>query len=126
MFGGKIHSGIYLIGLMGLAISLPLSVFSTSLFLIILVTNWVLEGQFPAKFQHIRARKSLWFIISIYLIFILGLIFTKDFSYAFHDLKIKLPFFLIPLVICTSSPLSRKEISGQFFSTVRDHRSSIH
>ena len=103
---------------MGLAISLPLSVFTTSLFLIIVVTNWVLEGQLPSKLQLIRTRKSLWFIISIYLIFVLGLIFTKDFSYAFHDLKIKLPFLLIPVVIGTSSPLSRKDLKWILFSVI--------
>jgi hypothetical protein len=118
MFGDKIHSVIYRIGLMGLAISLPVSVFTTSLFIIVLAANWVLEGKIKIKCQLLRERKSLWFILSIYLVFILGLIVTEDFSYAFHDVKIKLPLLLIPLVIGTSTPLKRKYLRWILFSLI--------
>ena len=118
MFGEKVHSGIYLIGLVGLAISLPLSVFATSVFLIMLGVNWLIEGQFLSKLRIIRERKSLWFIMSIYLVFLLGLIFTSDFSYAFHDLKIKLPFLLVPVVIGTSTPLSRQYLKWIHLSLI--------
>ena len=115
MFGDRNHAVIYQIGLMGLAASLPLSVFTTSLFIIILASNWVLEGRFSRKLRLIRDRKSLWFVFSVYLIFILALIFTQDFSYAFHDLKIKLPLLVLPLIIGTTSPLRMKQLRWVLF-----------
>ena len=110
MFPRKLHSVIYLTGLMGLAISLPLSVFTTSVSLFLLAANWLLEGQFRTKFQTFKERKSLIIILSIYLIFLAGLAFTGDFAYAFHDLKIKLPLLVLPIIIGTSTPVSRQQL----------------
>ena len=102
MFGKEVHSKIYYIGLACLAASLPLSVFTTSVFEIVLSANWLLEGQFKGKIRKFRERKSLWMFLSVYMIFLAGLLFTKDFTYAFHDLRIKLPLLLLPLIFGTS------------------------
>ena len=45
---------------------------------------------------------------SILLIHVIGLVFTTDFTYAFKDLRTKLPIFLLPLFISTSQPFGRK------------------
>ena len=104
------HHKIYLFGLIALAVSLPLSLFTTSVAEIILISNWLLEGKFKQKWDIFRKRKSLWFIGSIYLVHLIGLIFTSNFDYALHDLKIKLPFLILPLVIGTTSEVTRKEL----------------
>ena len=109
MFGKEVHSKIYFIGLACLAASLPLSVFTTSVFEIILAANWLLEGNFEGKWRKLRERKSLWFILSIYLIFLAGLVFTTDFDYAFHDLRIKLPIFVLALIMGLSEPITSKQ-----------------
>jgi hypothetical protein len=109
MFGKEVHSKIYFIGLACLAASLPLSIFTTSLFEILLAANWLLEGNFRNKFRVIRERRSLWYILSIYLVFLAGLIITKDFAYAFHDLRIKLPILVLALIMGLSEPISSKQ-----------------
>lgn len=109
MFGKEVHSKIYFIGLACLAASLPLSVFTTSLFEIVLAANWLLEGDFRGKFNMLRKRRSLWFILSIYLVFLAGLTYTKDFAYAFHDLRIKLPIFVLALIMGLSEPVTSKQ-----------------
>ena len=109
MFGKEVHSKIYFIGLACLAASLPLSVFTTSIFEIILAANWLLESNFEGKWRKLRERKSLWFILSIYLIFLAGLVFTTDFDYAFHDLRIKLPIFVLALIMGLSEPITSKQ-----------------
>lgn len=109
--GGKLpHRTIYLLGIAFLAASLPLSVFTTSVAEIILVVNWLIEGNFKEKWQMIKSRKSLLIIASIYLIHIIGLLNTSDFNYAFHDLKIKLPLLVLPLVIGTTPALERIQL----------------
>jgi len=126
MFGKEAHSKIYFIGLACLAASLPLSVFTTSVFEIILAANWLLEADFKSKWGKLKERRSLWFILSVYLVFLAGLVFTKDFAYAFHDLRIKLPIFVLALIMGLSEPVTSKQfkwvlvllIAGVFASSL--------
>lgn len=110
MFGKGIHSRIYIIALACLAASLPLSIFTTSVFQFVLAGNWILEGRFVEKWTRFRERKSLWLILSIYLVFLAGLLYTNDFSYAFHDLRIKLPLIVLPLIMGTTAPISTSQL----------------
>ncbi len=110
MFGKEVHSRIFFISLACLAASLPLSVFTTSLFQIVLAGNWLIEGRFMEKWKLFRNRKSIWFILSIYIIFLLGLLYSHDFQYAIHDLRIKLPLLLLVVIMGTSSTISKIEL----------------
>ncbi len=112
MFRHKIinHKIIYLSALILLAVSLPLSTFGLSLSVIILLLNWVFEGGFKQKFRVLKERKSILIFTSLFLIHILWLFNTKNFTYGFHDLKIKLPLLLLPLIMGTTSPLTGKEL----------------
>jgi hypothetical protein len=104
------HRFIYLFGITALAASLPLSIFTTSVAEIILVVNWLIERNFKEKWQILKNRKSLWLIGSVYLIHMVGLINTTDYHYAFHDLRIKLPFLVLPLIIGTSYTIDRIQL----------------
>ena len=109
--GGEIpYRNIYLFGIAALAASLPLSIFTTSVAEIILAVNWLIERNFKEKWQILEKRKSLILIISIYLLHVIWLINTSDFHYAFHDLRIKLPMLVLPLIIGTSQPLERNQL----------------
>ncbi len=109
MFGNQTHRLVFLIGISLVAVSLPFSPFLLSLGQFILAGNWLLEGDFRRKFQVYRTRPSVLFILSFYLIHLLWLIPTSNYSYALHDLKIKLPLLVFPVIIGTSVPLSFKE-----------------
>ena len=112
----EIHRIIYLTGLVLLGISLSVSLFAMSVSELLLSANWVVEVIIDAaegnykKFQIFKQRKSLLLIFSIYLVHIIGLLFSDDFRYAFHDLRIKLPFLALPLIIGTSEQLTGKQI----------------
>ncbi len=58
-----------------------------------------------------RNRPALIFS-SIFLLHIVGLIFTTDFDYALKDLRTKLPLFLLPLFIGTSPAFNRRYFYG--------------
>ncbi len=93
-----------------LAVSLPLSVFTTSLAEILLMAGWLAEGGYAVKFRLFRERPALWFITSLYLLHLLGLLYTTDFSYALHDLRIKLPVLILPLVLGTTPGPGKKPL----------------
>lgn len=122
--GGKLpHRGIYLLGLATLAAGLPLSETVTSIGEGILLVNWLVEGKFKEKWEILKKRKSIWLIASVYLIHILGLIITSDFKYAFHDLRIKLPYLILPLIIGTTPLIERIQLKWiiiifSFFITI--------
>jgi len=117
------HRGIFLLGLATLAAGLPLSETVTSIGEGILLINWLVEGKFVEKWKILKQRKSLWLIASVYIIHILGLIITSDFGYAFHDLRIKLPYLILPLIIGTTPQIERYQLKWiivifSFFITI--------
>ena len=59
-------------------------------------------------FLQVFRNKPAMVLMSIYLLHIAGLIFTTDFGYAFKDLRVKLPIFILPLFIATSEAFGNK------------------
>jgi hypothetical protein len=110
MFGREVHTRIYFISLACLAASLPLSVFTTSVFQLVLAGNWILEGRFREKLGILRDRRSLWLILSVYLVFVAGLLYSHDLYYGLHDLRIKLPLPVLVLILGTSARLSKAQL----------------
>lgn len=108
LFPEKYHSFIYIFALILLVAGLPLSKFLMSLSLIILVCNWVLEGNLKNKFIAFRKNKTALIVSSLFLLHLIALAYTEDFTYAFKDIRIKLPLLLLPLIISTTKPFSRK------------------
>ena len=101
---------IYFYGLILLVIGLPLSPIITSISQLVLLANWVMDKDILYKLKKIYAQKSLLVFLLLYIAHILWLIPTEDFSYAFHDLKIKVPLLILPIIIATSEPISFKQI----------------
>lgn len=102
---------IYFLSLSLVALSLPLSPFLLSVSQFILIGNWILEGHFKDKLQIFKTRKGLWVFLLFFLLHITGMVYTADLLSGLHDLKIKLPLLLLPLVVGTSRPLTEKAIN---------------
>jgi hypothetical protein len=102
---------IYFLSLTLFALSLPLSPFLLSVSQFILLGNWILEGQFKDKWQTFKNRKGLWIFLLFFLLHFSGMAHTSDLFNGLHDLKIKLPLLLLPVVIGTSRPLTEKAIN---------------
>jgi len=75
----------------------------------LLVINWIAEGNLKQKINTLRNSKIFWVLISLFLLHLLGLLYTSNFTYALKDLKIKLPIFFLPIVFIASPLLSVKE-----------------
>lgn len=105
----KIHHIIFMLGTALLVIGMPVSLFLLSVAQLIISLNWVLELGFREKFRRIRQSPGLWIFLLIYALHLIFLFNTSDFTYAFHDLKIKLPLLALPLIYGTTPSLSRKE-----------------
>jgi len=115
----KINSfQIYMGLLIALAVSFPLSKASMSIITGLLMANWLIEGRFQEKFTILKERKSILLIISIFFIYLLGLLWTDNLQWGLHDLRIQIPLLLLPLVIGTSQKLDYLQLKRiiYFFS----------
>jgi hypothetical protein len=92
---------------------------------IILMANWLIEGNFNEKWKQLKSNKVFWAIISIYLLHIISLFYSQNLNFAINDLKIKLPMLTLPIVYFSTTVLSKKEftfsiicfIGGTFINT---------
>ncbi|MCB9014486.1 MAG: O-antigen ligase family protein [Lentimicrobiaceae bacterium] len=121
-----------------LAMSIPLSEFGMSISQFLLLGLWAWEGADYSKLQKAAGKNFMvklqaWFstmfiniggkfrmlynnraamvVISLYLMHIIGLIYTSDLNYALKDLRIKLPLLSLPVIIATSASLSGKKLN---------------
>ena len=78
------------------------------------------------RFADFLHNKVAVVMVSMYVMHLVGLIYTYDFQSAFHDLRIKLPILIMPLVLSSMKPLNRKQfdtvlwffIGSVFFVTI--------
>jgi len=104
------QSRIYYALLMTMAVSLPLSKAFMSIFTGCLMLNWLIEGHFQVKLQRLKQRKSVLLFISVFFLYLIGLLWTKSTQWGMHDLKIQLPLLILPLVIGTSEALNQRQV----------------
>ncbi len=107
----QIHEQVYFYILILLSITLSFSVYTSSLFMILLAINWVLTWNFKQKWKGFKDNRALQVFLLLYGLHILGLLWSEDLRYGLTDVKIKLPLLLFPVVVATSVPLSRWQIT---------------
>lgn len=90
-----------------LAVSLPLSKFTMSIAQIGLGISWLLYGNYKVRLSSVFKNKLFWALSSIFLIHLIGLIYTQNFDYALNDIKIKLPLFILPFIFLSTPLLLR-------------------
>lgn len=110
MFSDRVHASFYFGGLILLVVSLPFSVFTLSVAQITLMVNWVLEGKWTQKWDIAGRTPALWIIVIFYLVHLIWLLNTGNFDWGLHDLKIKLPLLVLPVIIATSPSLGEKQL----------------
>jgi O-Antigen ligase len=112
MFSKAIHRSIFFFGLIVLVIGLSLGAIFISLGQIIIGANWMLEGNFSEKIKKITKEKIAWPVLLFFGLHVIGLAWTENLSVGIEDIKVKLPLLALPLIFCTTSPLSNKELTA--------------
>lgn len=94
------------------AFTLPFGKF-TPLFIGLLLVNWIVEVDFKAKFNNFIKNKLAVLFVSLYLIHVLGLIYTNNVASGLFDIQVKLSLLIFPLIFA-SRPLTKAELSNVF------------
>ena len=106
-----IHHLIYIFFLIGVVACMPLSKWITSLFQFLLIIHWIVRGDYLKKWERLKSRPAIWVLCLFFIIPLLGMIYSSDWDYGLHDLKIKLPLLALPLLIGTSEIINRRELT---------------
>jgi len=101
----KIHQQIYWYSCLGIAFMLPVWGKLLPTIIVIFILNWLLSGDYlktvPALFSSKSRRNTLLFA-SIYLLYVIGLLYTTNFTYAWFDLEVKLSLLIFPVIFSTA------------------------
>lgn len=112
---------IYIASLSGIALSLPLSEYLTSVFTIFLLINHVIKVITSPELIVRRFQNPLLILLGGYLVYVLWVLNSSDTITALHSLRLRLPMLVIPLVIFTESAITPKELRvvlGSFITGV--------
>lgn len=72
----------------------------------IMAGAWLLSPGLYERLKQTVRQPAYWLITGIFLIHLLGLWNTEDFSYAWRDLRIKLPLLLMPLLFAAGPEIT--------------------
>ncbi|MFK8046748.1 MAG: O-antigen ligase family protein [Crocinitomicaceae bacterium] len=72
------------------------------------MSNWILEGHIEEKLKRFTGEPILWVFLFLFFYGMLSLLWSTNVEYGIHDLRVKLPLLVVPLVMATSSPIPKK------------------
>lgn len=89
---------------------LPLSLFLTSLSQFVLAGAFFLDGgSITDKFRRFFRNKAAMAIAGIWLLHVIGLLWTSDLAEGWKDVRIKLPLLVLPVILSGQPSLSRRQ-----------------
>ncbi|MCX6183307.1 MAG: O-antigen ligase family protein [Bacteroidetes bacterium] len=105
----KISRFLYVFGLCLFAASLPLSKTFLTISQVALGVSWLLNFNYKEKINHFKENRILWWFPGLMILHFVFLFNTDDYKYAFHDINIKIPLFLVSFVVASTAKPSKKE-----------------
>ena len=95
-----------MLGLSMMVAGLPLSLFLTSLSQFVLAGSFFLEGDpVKKKFARFFASEAAILLVAIWLIHVIGLIWTSNYAEGIKDIRIKLPLLTLPVILAGSGKI---------------------
>ena len=114
-----VHKQIFFISCLLLAFFIPVFPRVLPAIILIMVLNWLVSGIYlttlPRLIKGTGQIRLLWFT-SLYILYMIGMLYSADYGYGWFDLEVKMSLFIFPVIFATSD-LSDFDASGtRFFS----------
>ncbi len=117
---------LFLLSLIVIAVGLSLSKPLVALGQYGLLVLWLFSGNIKQKLSSFYQNKTVLALSSLYILSLLGFIYTSNFDYAIDDIRRKIPLLFLPLCLSGFSPITRKEfilifkvyVGGVLFSSL--------
>ncbi len=107
----SLHHALYFMLLVLLVCAQSVSNYMMSALEILLAVNWALEWDMRRKFARGNWHPLLVAFLVLALVHLVWLIPSENIAYGLQDLFGKLPLLAIPLIVLTSRPLTRPQLS---------------
>jgi len=85
------------------------------IFIILLVLNWLIEGDFKQKFKHIATTRFGILFCLFFLLHLVGLLYSDNIDSGMFDVQVKLSLIIFP-VIYAGRPLQNSQLKFVFLS----------
>jgi len=112
---------LYLISLGAFLVALPTSIALISCTSVALLIVWILTGDYKTKWNRLIHNKGALLLMSIPVIYLIGLCFTHNFSLGLQEFNKSLYWFIFAFVLGSSAPISSKNtyrLLGIYISVV--------
>ena len=106
MLPTKVHRSLYILFVAFLGASMVTSVFLANLAWVLLGANWVLEGCWREKWQMAKESRLLQAFVGLYLLMLVGMLWTANSGAGWGTLQVLLPLLCVPLVMLTTRPIT--------------------
>lgn len=95
---------LYQLELLAFAFLLPIYRKVIPYIIAMIVITWFLEGDFVKKLKYLtssRHRQHILLLSSLYVIYVIGLLYTHNFGYGWFDLEVKMSLIIFPVIFST-------------------------
>lgn len=106
----KYHRYLYLASLIFVLFSLPFYRAMSSIGMIVMASNWLLEGHFNEKWQRLKHNPGIWIFSSFYFVGVFSFFYSDNTGQVMKHMQNSLALLAAPLVIGTSRPVSYRDL----------------
>ena len=99
----KVHEQIFIGCSMGLAFFMPVYQRILPSIIFLMIINWIIEGgitRIPGIFKE-KNRTLTFSFIGFYILYLVGMLYSKNMRYGFFDLQVKLSLLIFPIIFAT-------------------------
>lgn len=121
MLPARVHRRIFIVLLSLLGGCMVCSVWAANLMWVLLLLNWLLEGRWREKWQMARESTLLQALGALYLLYVVGMLWTSNMGHGLVALQVRLPLLVVPIVLLTTPPVkgrARLLAFGMYVATV--------
>lgn len=104
----QVHQNIFFGLLIVMIIGMQFSHFLVSLSMMLMSANYLAEGKYVTKAKFVWKHYTILLFVGLFVLHIIGLLWSTDMDFGNHDIQIKLPLFALPMAIGSSMKLTPK------------------
>ena len=90
-----------------MAFAIPLKRQAIPPIVLLLFISWLFESSFKQKWQNLKTNKNILIFISLYFVYLIGLLYSDNMSYGFIDVQLKFPLLLFPILYLSSESVKK-------------------
>ena len=106
-FGDNIHRYLHVLGLSGVAFGIPLNKVVMSSSMVFIALNLLTEAKFKEGLKNLKSNKLYWLVAALFLLHVVGLLWSENMAYGLHDLRVTVPLFVIPTML-VARPIKKR------------------